>query len=69
MGSTRPSGEICTPRSSSRLRISRIEAKAKLSQNRPAADVEGVVAGLEASGDVIGAGAVREANDVARSRR
>ncbi len=30
------------------LRISRIDAKRKLSQNRSAADVEGVVAGLEA---------------------
>ena len=34
------------------LRITRIEAKAKLSQNRPAADVEGVVAGLAARGDL-----------------
>ncbi|VXC57273.1 Negative transcriptional regulator, PaiB family [Arthrobacter sp. 9AX] len=32
------------------LVISRIEAKAKLSQNRPAADVDGVVAGLTATG-------------------
>jgi transcriptional regulator len=30
--------------------ISRIEAKAKLSQNRPAADIDGVVAGLRADG-------------------
>jgi len=30
------------------LRISRIEAKAKLSQNRPAADIDGVVEGLAA---------------------
>lgn len=30
-----------------RLRIDRVEAKAKLSQNRPAADIEGVMAGLE----------------------
>jgi transcriptional regulator len=34
------------------LRITRIEAKAKLSQNRPAADVDGVVAGLAARGDL-----------------
>jgi transcriptional regulator len=34
------------------LRITRIEAKAKLSQNRPAADVEGVIAGLAARGDL-----------------
>jgi transcriptional regulator len=33
------------------LTISRIEAKAKLSQNRPAADVDGVVAALRAAGD------------------
>lgn len=33
------------------LRISRIEAKAKLGQNRPAADIDGVVAGLGARGD------------------
>jgi transcriptional regulator len=32
------------------LRISRIEAKAKLSQNRPAADIDGVVAGARAEG-------------------
>jgi hypothetical protein len=30
--------------------ISRIEAKVKMSQNRPAADLDGVVAGLEARG-------------------
>ena len=33
------------------LRITRIEAKAKLSQNRPAADVDGVIAGTLARGD------------------
>jgi transcriptional regulator len=44
------------------LRITRIEAKAKLSQNRSAADVEGVVAGLEARGDRRNAAAVRQAN-------
>ena len=33
------------------LEITRIEAKAKLSQNRPAADVEGVIAGLRERGD------------------
>jgi transcriptional regulator len=43
------------------LVISRIEAKAKLSQNRPAADIDGVVAGLLARGDVAGAEAVRAA--------
>ncbi|HEY1917908.1 MAG TPA: FMN-binding negative transcriptional regulator [Streptosporangiaceae bacterium] len=41
--------------------ISRIEAKAKLSQNRPAADVDGVVAGLRARGDDRSAEAVTEA--------
>ena len=33
------------------LAIERIEAKFKLSQNRPAADVDGVIAGLRAVGD------------------
>jgi transcriptional regulator len=33
------------------LRITRIEAKAKLSQNRPAADIDGVVAGTRAVGN------------------
>lgn len=41
--------------------ISRIEAKAKLSQNRPAADVEGVVDGLEHDGAHRLAQAVRDA--------
>jgi len=44
------------------LLISRIEAKAKLSQNRPAADVEGVIAGLAARGDERSAEAVKRAN-------
>ncbi|GAA1807640.1 FMN-binding negative transcriptional regulator [Planosporangium flavigriseum] len=39
--------------------ISRIEAKLKLSQNRPAADIDGVIAGLEARGDAASAEAVR----------
>ena len=43
------------------LVISRIEAKLKLSQNRPPADVDGVVAGLEHGGDEISAAAVRAA--------
>lgn len=43
------------------LRISRIEAKAKLSQNRPSADIDGVVAGLEHDGQQAHAQAVREA--------
>ncbi len=33
------------------IRIDRIEAKFKLSQNRPPADVDGVIAGLRAAGD------------------
>ena len=43
------------------LQITRIEAKAKLSQNRPPADVEGVVAGLRERGDKEMADAVEEA--------
>jgi len=45
------------------LQISRIEAKAKLSQNRPVADVPGVVAGLAARGDDRSASAVQRANE------
>lgn len=41
--------------------ISRVEAKAKLSQNRPAADIDGVIAGLQARGDDASAAAVRAA--------
>ncbi|GAA1294296.1 FMN-binding negative transcriptional regulator [Pseudonocardia aurantiaca] len=41
------------------LVVSRIEAKVKMSQNRPAADVDGVIAGLEARGDTATAAAVR----------
>ena len=44
------------------LRITRIEAKAKLSQNRPAADIAGVVAGLAARGDDRSAEAVQRAS-------
>ena len=44
------------------LAITRIEAKAKLSQNRPAADVAGVVAGLQAEGEEQVAHDVAEAN-------
>ncbi|RKO26196.1 FMN-binding negative transcriptional regulator [Pseudarthrobacter phenanthrenivorans] len=44
------------------LVITRIEAKAKLSQNRPAADIDGVVAGLS------GAGHAAAAADVERAR-
>jgi transcriptional regulator len=44
------------------LRITRIEAKAKLSQNRPATDIAGVVAGLAARGDDRMAEAVQHAN-------
>jgi transcriptional regulator len=42
--------------------ISRMEAKAKLSQNRPAEDVDGVIAGLAARGDHRNAAAVAAAN-------
>jgi transcriptional regulator len=44
------------------LQITRIEAKAKLSQNRPAGDIEGVVAGLAARGDERMSVAVKAAN-------
>ncbi|MFC6157961.1 FMN-binding negative transcriptional regulator [Kribbella jiaozuonensis] len=40
------------------LAIHRIEAKFKLSQNRPAADIDGVVDGLRANGDDLSADAV-----------
>ncbi len=43
------------------LVISRIEAKAKLSQNRSSADIDGVVEGLVAAGNAISATAVRDA--------
>jgi transcriptional regulator len=43
------------------LEITRIEAKAKLSQNRPPADVEGVIAGLRERGDAASADAVERA--------
>src|SRR6201987_4370693 len=45
------------------LRITRIEAKAKLSQNRPVTDIPGVVAGLAARGDDRSAQAVEHANE------
>lgn len=43
------------------LAITRIEAKAKLSQNRPAADVAGVISGLRDRGDTVSAEAVERA--------
>ena len=43
------------------LEITRIEAKAKLSQNRPEADIEGVIAGLRERGDHASADAVERA--------
>jgi transcriptional regulator len=46
------------------LRITRIEAKAKLSQNRPPADVEGVIDGLRTRGDEPSALAVEQARAV-----
>ncbi|MDQ2810754.1 MAG: FMN-binding negative transcriptional regulator [Actinomycetota bacterium] len=45
------------------LQITRIEAKAKLSQNRPAGDVAGVLTGLTARGDDRNAAAVANANE------
>jgi transcriptional regulator len=50
------------------LLITRIAAKAKMSQNRPEADVDGVIAGLEARGEAATADAVRRAA-VGRRRR
>jgi len=44
------------------LLVTRIEAKAKLSQNRPPADVEGVIEGLRERGDKDMADAVEAAN-------
>jgi transcriptional regulator len=44
------------------LQITRIEAKAKLSQNRPATDIPGIVDGLAARGDDLMATAVEYAN-------
>jgi transcriptional regulator len=44
------------------LQITRIEAKAKLSQNRPATDIPGIVDGLAARGDDPMAAAVEHAN-------
>ena len=41
--------------------ISRVEAKAKLSQNRPAADIDGVICGLQVRGDSAAAAAVHAA--------
>jgi transcriptional regulator len=46
------------------LKISRIEAKAKLSQNRPAADIDGVVEGARTRGDDAMARAVAEARPI-----
>jgi len=44
------------------LRITRIEAKAKLSQNRPETDIPGIVDGLAARGDDRTADAVARAH-------
>ena len=44
--------------------ISRIDAKAKLSQNRPGADIDGVIAGLRARGDDRSAAAVARAQAI-----
>jgi transcriptional regulator len=48
------------------VRIRRVEAKWKLSQNRPAADIDGVVAGLTADGRPEVAAAVQEARPPGR---
>ena len=49
------------------LLISRIEAKAKLSQNRPPADVDGVISGLLERGDTRSADAVERARGLAEA--
>lgn len=51
------------------LRITRVEAKEKLSQNKTPADVAGIVAGLDAAGERATAAAVREVAVPAASRR
>jgi transcriptional regulator len=51
------------------LVVTRIEAKAKLSQNRSAEDVEGVIAGLRDRGDFEAADAVELARDAAEAAR
>lgn len=48
------------------LRITRIEAKAKFSQNRPEADIAGVIQGLEDTGDSDAAAAMRTHNPTVR---
>lgn len=48
------------------VRISCVESKAKLSQNRPTADIEGVIAGALARGDDALARAVRDARPAGR---
>jgi transcriptional regulator len=45
------------------LQITRIEAKNKLSQNRPVGDIAGIVAGLSGRGDEPTAEAVEHANE------
>ncbi|HEX6443677.1 MAG TPA: FMN-binding negative transcriptional regulator [Streptosporangiales bacterium] len=45
------------------LQITRVEAKVKMSQNRPRADVDGVIDGYERSGDTVMSDAVRSANE------
>lgn len=42
------------------IAITRVEAKFKLSQNRPDADVDGVIAGLRSVGNELGAAAVAD---------
>jgi transcriptional regulator len=49
--------------------ITRVEAKFKLSQNRPAPDIDGVVEGLRQAGDVAGADAVERHRPHATERR
>ncbi|HON73728.1 MAG: FMN-binding negative transcriptional regulator [Actinomycetales bacterium] len=51
------------------LRISRVEAKAKLSQNVSVPDVEGIIAGLRTDGDEVSADLLTEVSLPAAQRR
>ena len=64
LGARRPAWSVgtCAPFIASvELVISRIEAKVKMSQNRPPADIDDLITGLDARGDHAAAGAVRDA--------
>lgn len=50
------------------LTITRLEGKWKMSQNRPAADIDGVVEGLAGSGDAVQASVARLVEDLRPAR-